>query len=57
MRELAQPVVHAVTNSHAGSVLTYVAPVGFFGLIVLWGFFNRRRAAPPSGSTNLPAQH
>lgn len=35
-----------VTNSHAGSVLTFVGPIGFFALVVLWGFFNRRRLPP-----------
>ena len=46
MMTLAAAGSDMVTNSHAGSVLTFVGPIGFFALVVLWGFFNRRRLPP-----------
>jgi hypothetical protein len=36
-------VAHAVANSHAGAILTYVGPIGFFALVVVWLYFNRKR--------------
>jgi hypothetical protein len=36
-------VAHAVANSHAGSVLTFVGPIGFFAAVIVWLYFNRKR--------------
>jgi|GEM_PF-1141050 hypothetical protein len=44
---LAAAAAHAATQSMVGpQALTFAIPIGTFAVVVLWGFFQRRRPLP-----------